>query len=179
MIRRPPRSTLFPYTTLSRSCGARPTAAGRTLPSAVGPAGSPPRAWRTASRRRSRPPVGGRYRARGRGTDTSRRRRAPPQWSRRPARGADRTTLARSLRGARPELSTAVAAALVAPLAPERDQRPGTVAAWLAAVDRAGARPWRRWGTAAATTAVALGGVGWYLCRAHVLGICRPPAVRD
>src|SRR5438445_477998 len=61
--------------------------------------------------------------------------------------------------------------------APERDQRPGTVAAWLAAVDRAGARPWRRWGTAAATIAVALGGVGWYLCRAHVLGICRPPAV--
>ena len=95
----------------------------------------------------------------------------------RPARGADRTTLARSLRGARPEVSAAVAAALVAPLAPERDQRPGTVAAWLAAVDRAGARPWRRWGTAAATIAVALGGVGWYLCRAHVLGICRPPAV--
>src|SRR5881296_3096821 len=75
----------------------------------------------------------------------------------RPARGADRTTLARSLRGARPEVSAAVAAALVAPLAPERDQRPGTVAAWLAAVDRAGARPWRRWGTAAATIAVALG----------------------
>src|SRR2546426_8644243 len=95
----------------------------------------------------------------------------------RPARGADRTTLARSLRGARPEVSAAVAAALVAPLAPERDQRPGTVAAWLAAVDPAGARPRRRGGTAGAAIAVALGGVGWYLCRAHVLGICRPPAV--
>src|SRR3989442_4218473 len=94
----------------------------------------------------------------------------------RPARGADRTTLARSLRGARPELSAAVAAALVAPLAPERDQRPGTVAAWLAAVDRARARPCGRGGTASATTAVALGGVGWYLCRAPAPGISPPPA---
>src|SRR2546422_5454827 len=30
MIRRPPRSTLFPYTTLFRSCHARGAAAGKT-----------------------------------------------------------------------------------------------------------------------------------------------------
>src|SRR5207253_9047430 len=50
----------------------------------------------------------------------------------RPAHGGDRATLARALRGARPELSTAVAAALVAPLAPRPAERPATVAAWLA-----------------------------------------------
>src|SRR6202051_4406116 len=31
MIRRPPRSTLFPYTTLFRSCGGRLRARGRRL----------------------------------------------------------------------------------------------------------------------------------------------------
>src|SRR2546427_9441710 len=36
MIRRPPRSTLFPYTTLFRSRGATPTACG-TGQSAMGP----------------------------------------------------------------------------------------------------------------------------------------------
>src|SRR6266513_2510053 len=56
----------------------------------------------------------------------------------RPAEGSDRATLARALRGARPELAPPVAAALVAPLAPRPDERPRTVAAWLAAVDRRG-----------------------------------------
>src|SRR5438445_122292 len=61
----------------------------------------------------------------------------------RPAQGSDRATLARALRGARPELPPPVAAALVAPLAPQPDERPRTVAAGLAAVDRARARLWR------------------------------------
>src|SRR2546427_12789381 len=40
MIRRPPRSTLFPYTTLFRSCGtaAAQHAAGGPVPSVSGPA---------------------------------------------------------------------------------------------------------------------------------------------
>src|SRR5688572_31624512 len=38
MIRRPPRSTLFPYTTLFRSS---PPRASRTIPSARGPARGP------------------------------------------------------------------------------------------------------------------------------------------
>src|SRR5687767_15432939 len=46
MIRRPPRSTLFPYTTLFRSCRSRSSAASRS--------------WRPAGRR-------GRRSARGRG----------------------------------------------------------------------------------------------------------------
>src|SRR5205807_2196380 len=62
----------------------------------------------------------------------------------RPAQGSDRATLARALRGARPELPPPVAAALVAPLAPQPDERPRTVAAWLAAVDRARACTARR-----------------------------------
>src|SRR5436190_22769645 len=77
----------------------------------------------------------------------------------RPAEGSDRATLARALRGARPELSPPVTAALVAALALQPDERPRTVAAWLAAVDRARARPWGRWAaTGAAAVAVAAGG---------------------
>src|SRR5690554_7526930 len=41
MIRRPPRSTLFPYTTLFRSWPPRP-AAGRRSPPGPGRAGPPP-----------------------------------------------------------------------------------------------------------------------------------------
>src|SRR3712207_8331550 len=37
MIRRPPRSTLFPYTTLFRSYQTVPSAKGYTTPSAVNP----------------------------------------------------------------------------------------------------------------------------------------------
>ena len=92
----------------------------------------------------------------------------------RPAQGSDRATLARALRGARPELPPPVAAALVAPLAPQPDERPRTVAAWLAAVDRARARPWRRWGAAGVAAVAVLAGGAWSLCRTHVLGICRP-----
>src|SRR5688572_32761663 len=36
MIRRPPRSTLFPYTTLFRSPSRRPQGGGRSLPSGSG-----------------------------------------------------------------------------------------------------------------------------------------------
>src|SRR5260370_4007851 len=46
MIRRPPRSTLFPYTTLFRSC-----AAGRANPAATG--GGPPACRATAAALRS------------------------------------------------------------------------------------------------------------------------------
>src|SRR5213593_5270964 len=76
----------------------------------------------------------------------------------RPAQGSDRATLARALRGARPELPPPVAAALVAPLAPQPDERPRTVAAWLAAVDRARARPWRRWGATGVAAVAVLAG---------------------
>src|SRR3989475_3918651 len=92
----------------------------------------------------------------------------------RPAQGSDRPTLARALRGARPELPLAVATALVAPLALQPDERPRTVAAWLAAVDRSRARPWRRWGATGVAAVAVLAGGAWSLCRTHVLGICRP-----
>src|SRR5204862_542439 len=85
--------------------------------------------------------------------------------------------LARELRGARPELAPPVAAALVAPLAPRPDERPRTVAAWLAAVDRARARPWGRWAATGVAAVAVLAGGGWSLCRTHVLGICRPATV--
>src|SRR3712207_8446519 len=65
MIRRPPRSTLFPYTTLFRSRAAAPP--GPTAPRAAGPAGGRlPRRLLRLSRRRDaaavaqRPGVGGR-----------------------------------------------------------------------------------------------------------------------
>src|SRR6266566_4723945 len=92
----------------------------------------------------------------------------------RPAQGSDRATLARALRGARPELPLAVATALVAPLALQPDERPRTVAAWLAAVDRARARPWRRWGATGVAAVAVLAGGAWSLCRTHVMGVCRP-----
>src|SRR5256884_2887785 len=94
----------------------------------------------------------------------------------RPAQGSDRATLARALRGARPELPPPVAAALVAPLAPQPDQRPRTVAAWLAAVDRARARPWRRWGAAGVAAVAVLAGRAPALCPAPRLGNLPPPA---
>ncbi len=93
-----------------------------------------------------------------------------------PAGGTDLATLARTLRGGRRELSAAVAAALVAPLAVRPDNRPGTAAAWLAAWDRAGKRAWWRWGGAGVAAAVALTGTGWSLCRAHIL-LCRTAAI--
>src|SRR2546421_9697596 len=42
MIRRPPRSTLFPYTTLFRSSPHRPQARGFIMRGRVGPPGTPP-----------------------------------------------------------------------------------------------------------------------------------------
>src|SRR5947207_8335274 len=54
MIRRPPRSTLFPYTTLFRSRGRAPRPARRSHPARAAPAGrrsvSPLRARRRPSR---------------------------------------------------------------------------------------------------------------------------------
>jgi serine/threonine protein kinase/tetratricopeptide (TPR) repeat protein len=80
----------------------------------------------------------------------------------RPSLGADRATLARSLRGARPEISGTLAAALVAPLADSREDRPPKAAEWLTQIDRATPRPWSRL-AAAAIVAVALGGALWFV----------------
>src|SRR2546421_6337041 len=52
MIRRPPRSTLFPYTTLFRSCRRRCRTAGLALPV------QPARKKVSCRRRTSKPPVG-------------------------------------------------------------------------------------------------------------------------
>jgi serine/threonine-protein kinase len=78
----------------------------------------------------------------------------------RPSLGADRATLARSLRGARPEISGTLATALVAPLADRPEDRPPRAAEWLALIDRAVPRRWL-WLVAAAVAAVALGGALW------------------
>src|SRR2546422_3485971 len=60
MIRRPPRSTLFPYTTLFRSNFARTRPrAWRQKRSAICTACPPPTGSRAASRRAARDPVGG------------------------------------------------------------------------------------------------------------------------
>src|SRR5439155_18368092 len=88
----------------------------------------------------------------------------------RPAQGSDRATVARALRGARPELPPPVAAALVAPPAPQPDERPRAVAAWLAAVDRARPRPWRRRGAARGAAGARLPGGARALFLAHRVG---------
>ncbi len=75
----------------------------------------------------------------------------------RPSLGADRTTLARSLRGARPEITGSLATALVAPLADRREDRPPKAAEWLTLIDRAARRPWSRV-AAVAIAVVLLGG---------------------
>src|SRR2546428_9776089 len=55
MIRRPPRSTLFPYTTLFRSVGAQQAAPLRVpLPARRAPAPSPPRSEEHTSELQSR-----------------------------------------------------------------------------------------------------------------------------
>ena len=69
---------------------------------------------------------------------------------------ADRATLARTLRAARPELSTREAAVLVAPLAERPDERPGSADAWITALDRTRPRRWR-WAIAALAVVVAAG----------------------
>jgi serine/threonine protein kinase len=93
----------------------------------------------------------------------------------RPSLGADRATLARSLRGARPEISGTLAAALVAPLADSREARPSKAAEWLTLIDRATSRPWPRL-VAIAVAAVALGAALW-----HFFGTrgSRPPTSRS
>ena len=67
---------------------------------------------------------------------------------------ADRATLVRRLRVARPEISSREAAALVAPLAERPDERPSAAGAWLAALERT--RPRRgRWAAAAVAVVIA------------------------
>jgi serine/threonine protein kinase len=80
----------------------------------------------------------------------------------RPSLGADRTTLARSLRGARPEIAGTLATALVAPLADHREDRPPRASDWLTLIDHAVSRPLPRL-AAAAVAAVALGGALWFV----------------
>jgi len=65
-------------------------------------------------------------------------------------------SLARALRAARPELSARVAAALVAPLAEQSDERPGSAGAWLTAWEHPRARRWR-WAVAALVVVVVAG----------------------
>jgi serine/threonine protein kinase len=84
----------------------------------------------------------------------------------RPSLGADRATLARSLRGARPEISGTLAAALVAPLADRPEDRPPRAAEWLALIDRAAPRRWLR-PAAAAVLVLALGGTLWLVLGRH------------
>jgi len=78
----------------------------------------------------------------------------------RPSYGADRAALTRTLHGARPEISGALAAALVAPLTDRREDRPASAAAWLALIDQAARRPWPRL-AGAALGIVLLAGVLW------------------
>jgi serine/threonine-protein kinase len=78
----------------------------------------------------------------------------------RPSLGAERAALARTLHGARPEIPGVLAAALVAPLADRRDDRPASAAAWLALIDQAAPRPWLRL-AAAAVGIVLLAGALW------------------
>src|SRR5688572_33167422 len=54
MIRRPPRSTLFPYTTLFRSPGPGRPATSRSRDSAGGRRGTRPRPRRTSDRKSTR-----------------------------------------------------------------------------------------------------------------------------
>src|SRR5207253_9731651 len=72
---------------------------------------------------------------------------------------ADRATLARALRVARPELSGREAAALVAPLAERPAERPTPGEAWITALERTRPRR-RRWATAALAGIVAAGVAG-------------------
>jgi serine/threonine protein kinase len=69
---------------------------------------------------------------------------------------ADRATLSRSLRAARPDLSAREAAALVAPLAERPDERPTSGEAWITALERTRPRR-RRWAIAALAVIVAAG----------------------
>lgn len=80
----------------------------------------------------------------------------------RPLLGTERGPLARTLHGARPEISGALAAALVAPLADRREDRPASAAGWLALIDQAATFPWPRL-MAAAVVAVLLSGGLWLL----------------
>jgi serine/threonine protein kinase len=78
-----------------------------------------------------------------------------------PAFGVQRAGLARTLRAARPELSSHEVEALVAPLAELPDDRPGSADAWLA--NLAPARPrWSRW-VALGGAALVAAGAAWLI----------------
>jgi len=92
----------------------------------------------------------------------------------------DRTERARAVRSARPELTAAEAAALVAPLDEAPAGRPESADAWLATLERARRRPWRRWAVVGAVVVAAAAGVGVAL--GHYGGGCQltrdaPPRV--
>jgi serine/threonine-protein kinase len=93
-----------------------------------------------------------------------------------PAGGPDlkmRTTLARAVRSAHPEVGPLLAAALVAPLAPRPDDRPPTAAAWLGLLERGG----RERRTRIAQVAIALAGIaGIVLAVALLRRPSTPPA---
>ncbi|PYP43596.1 MAG: hypothetical protein DMD42_09635, partial [Gemmatimonadetes bacterium] len=89
-----------------------------------------------------------------------------------PAFKADRAGLVRTLRTARPGLSTRLATALVAPLAEQPNDRPATAAAWLAALGRAEVRPWRPWAAAGLIAVVGAGALR-LLLGSH--GACQLP----
>jgi serine/threonine protein kinase len=81
-----------------------------------------------------------------------------------PTAGLDRAALAAALRKQRRDVSPALAAALVAPLAERPSERPETAAVWLHGMGRATGRRWR--GPVLAVAAVALLSVAaWILWR--------------
>ncbi|MBI4421842.1 MAG: protein kinase [Gemmatimonadetes bacterium] len=87
---------------------------------------------------------------------------------------ADREAVMRWLRGERPELTSAVARAIAAPLAPG-GEAPGTVEDWLAEIAAAGRRrPVKPWAAVAALLFAALG--GWWAAsrRPEAISAARP-----
>jgi serine/threonine protein kinase/tetratricopeptide (TPR) repeat protein len=81
-----------------------------------------------------------------------------------PVAGLDRADLATALRKQRRDVSPALAAALVAPLAERPSERPETAAVWLHGIGRATGRSWRG-PVLAATALTLLGVVAWIAWR--------------
>jgi len=77
-----------------------------------------------------------------------------------PTAGLDRAALATALRKQRRDVSPALAAALVAPLAERPSERPETAAVWLHGIGRATGRSWRT-PVLAATALTLLGVAAW------------------
>jgi tetratricopeptide (TPR) repeat protein len=83
-----------------------------------------------------------------------------------PVAGLDRAALADTLRQSRDDVSPALAAALVAPLADRPDERPPTSAAWLHSIGRSTGRSWRR--PAIALTAIAVLAIGTWIALGRI-----------